>query len=188
MNTIVQINRPMKSVVSNVISAVTRIHCLHTVCFTLFVVLFTLNASAQTLQEYDTMIASMKASPDATIRAAATHLNSLVYEVHPKIYLKNLVQTVTGQTDPVCLQTDDESLGLLVQPQSLYSKVELITVKINGPGDLSFVLNLANLRGFEHLKYVQFLCSYPIDPEVLNAVFTRNAPGVTVCYSVSIPN
>jgi hypothetical protein len=158
------------------------------IIFSLFIAFFALNTSAQTLQEYQTMLAGMNSSTDPVIRAQATHLDSLVFQVQPKIHLVNLVSTVTGGTLPVCLETDDESVGMLSTSVPLYQTVELITVRLNGPDDLNFVLNLTALPGFGSLKYIQFLCGFQCDPQLINALFTTNNPGITVFYFISIPN
>ena len=158
------------------------------VIFTLFIVFFALNTSAQTLQEYRTMIAAMKSSADPGIRSQATHLESLVFQLQPKMHIVNSVSTITGGTSPVCLETDDKSVLLLGTVKPLFQTVELITVRLNGPSDLDFVLNLAALSGFGSLKYVQFLCSFQCDPKVISALFTGNKPGITVFYNISIPN
>lgn len=188
MNTIVKISSQVKLFYSEGSKAGSLRRFVQCISVVLFIVLFALNSSAQTLQEYGVLVAGMNASSDPNVRAEAAHLDSLVFQVHSKMYLKNSVQNFSGQTAPVCLQTDDESIGMLSVTDPLFHTVELITVKINSPGDLNFVLNLANLPGFEQLKYVQFRCSYPCDPEVLSPLFTGNNPGITVFYLISIPN
>jgi hypothetical protein len=156
--------------------------------FIFAVLLSTFSANAQTIHEYGSMITLMNASPDINIRNKAVHLDSLMYKVQPKLYLENLVQTVFGQTDPVCLQTDVKSVSMLNQFEPLFNKVELITVRINGLHDFDFLIDQAQLIGFTHLKYVHFLCSFPCDPESLKPLFIRNNAGITVFYSISIPN
>jgi hypothetical protein len=154
----------------------------------LLMLFFALNISAQTLQEYGDMIATMKASPDPAIRIQADHLDSLVFKTQSKIYIKNFVEEVYGDTPPVCLQTDAQSVGMLSQAKPLYQTVELITINLNGPNDLNFVLDLAALPGFESLKYVHFFCSYECNPQSIGALFLSNNPGITVFYSISIAN
>lgn len=144
--------------------------------------------SAQTLQEYNTMIAVMNASPDSTVRKEAAHLDSLLFQLQTTIFLNNLVQTVVGQSVPVCLQTDDESIGMLSVADPVFAAVELITINIYSPGDLNFVLNLAALPGFQQLKYIQLLCMYQVDPEALATVFTANNPALVIFYNISVPN
>jgi hypothetical protein len=154
----------------------------------LLIVFFALTASAQTLQELGAMLATMNASSDPAIRQQAAHLDSLVFQVQPKIQITNFVLGVTGQAPAVCLESDAQSVGMLINANPLFQEVELITIQLNGPGDLNFILDLANLPGFEHLKYIQFLCSFNSDPQLIQSLFLSNNTGITVFYNISIPN
>jgi hypothetical protein len=182
------INGLLKSRISGNHNAVNFTGKMRIFWFSLLFGFLAMNLHAQVLQEYEMMMASMNASSDPAIRQEAVHLDSLLSQGQPKIYFKNLVQTVTGDTDPVCLVTDNISVGMLSATNPLFSKVELITFRILDPGDLNFVLNLANLPSFEHLKYIQFLCLYQADPENLIPMYTPNDPSISVFYKISIPN
>jgi hypothetical protein len=158
------------------------------VFFSLLMLFFALNISAQTLQEYGEMIATMKASPDPAIVQQAAHLDSLVFKAQSKIFVKNFIEEFIGDPPYVCLQTDAQSVGILGDAKPTYQHVELIKIKLAGQNDLGFVLDLAALPGFEALKYVYFFCSFECDPQAINALFLHNNPEITVFYNISLPN
>jgi len=161
---------------------------MKSVSFSLFMLFFTLTISAQTLQEYGQMIAAMKASPDPVIVQQAAHLDSLVFKIQPKIYISNFVETVSGETAPVCVDSDALSVSMLSESKPLFQTVELIKIRLNVPEDLSFVLDLTALPGFGNLKYVQFFCGYDCNPQAISALFLSNNPGITVFYNISVAN
>jgi hypothetical protein len=157
-------------------------------CFFLFIVFTALKTSAQTLHEFGALCTIMKASSDEIMRNQAKHLDSLMFHEQPKIYVQHYRDQVVGKTPPVSIETDVESLRMLGENKTLYKSIELIIIRLNNPNELGFILDLQALPGFEKLKYVQFLCSFDCKPEMIETVFLKNNPAITVFYNISIPN
>ncbi len=188
MKTTVTITSPERLLPSELIGVHSASRILQHVCLVIFVFLMAMNASSQKLQEYGTMMTKMRTTKNQSVSKEASHLDSLIFHTQPKIYLNTMERQVYGEKAPVCLQTDAKSLSMLSSADPVFNHVELITIKLNNPADIKFKLDMTNLPGFLHLKYVQLLCTYPFSPEELQGLLTGSTPAVTEFYLISLPN
>ena len=144
-------------------------------------------AQGQTVFELRSKLVEMKGSTDSLITKEAVRIESLVYSLQSRLYILQGVEKTYGIVPPVCATVDAQSVNKLKDADSLFSQVELITIKIDKPDDLNLSLDLTALSGFTNLKYVHFLCSFSCAPEDLSKLLTPN-PAVTVFYIVSLPS
>jgi hypothetical protein len=145
------------------------------------------NLNADDAKEFKNAVNTMRASSDAIIQAKAVHIESLVYNLQPKIYIKGGIEKTFEETAPICAEVDAQSVSKLKEADPLFSQVEMITIKINSPEELNFVLDFQTLQSFGMLKYVNFLCSFNCDPALINKSFTNDSEkGITVFYTISI--
>jgi hypothetical protein len=155
----------------------------------LLLIVYATGSSAQGVQELGQAINSMKLSSVKAVQDESIHLNSLVNDLQPTLYINSGVIKTYNNTPCVCADVDILSINKLSESNSLYSQIELIKIRIN-PGDASnLVLNLATLQSFTNLKYVIFLCSFDCNPALINNMYLpASGSGVTVLYQISIPN
>jgi hypothetical protein len=176
---------------SNLFSFATKLRrrAMMSVLLILMLVFSILKTFAQDAKELGTTLSSMKASSDASIQSQAAHIESLIYYLQPKLYINNGVEKKYGEVSPVSVESDAQSVSNLNEVNSLFSQVELITIKLNSPEDLNFVLDISTLHSFVNLKYIQFLCNFNCAPSLINKLFLqKNNSGVTVYYNISIEN
>jgi hypothetical protein len=154
---------------------------------------------AQEVQDLGSRLFVMRGSADAAIKNEADHLNSLVYDSHPTLYGQDGQFIRTGEQFPVRLIVDISTMQLLNTPNSLFSDVEIICIKVEKPSDLNFVLKLADLAGFAKLKYICFQYSFQPCPDQLGnsacalekisgMVQGGNVSGLKTFYSINIDN
>ncbi len=152
-----------------------------------FVFVFGTQTYAQAPVEYRSMIAQMAGSGDTLLVEEAAHIGSLVTDLHPTVYIGDVVRTNNGST-PVRADVKAGSISKLSIENPLFEQVELITIRINSQADLSAQLDLSTIQGFTGLKYVRLLCSFECTAEQLNTIVTGNTAGIKVFYSISIPS
>lgn len=155
--------------------------------FILSLVIIGLSTYGQTAVELKSKLIEMKGSGDTLISKEAARIESLIYNVQPTLYIQQGVERTYGETPPVRVTVDSQSVNNLKDANPLFSKVELITIKIDNTDDLNLSLDLTALSGFTNLKYIHFLCSINCAPEDITKLYTAN-PGVTVFYIVSLPS
>lgn len=156
--------------------------------FFLIITIFAFSATAQSTQELGQAISTMKLSSIKSVQDESSHINSLVNDLQPTVYINNGTIKTFSNAPYICADVDLLSLGTLIQTNSIFSQVELLKIRINA-GDIGSVLNLSNLTSFTNLKYIVFLCSYNCDPVAINNMYTGNSgSGITVFYQISIPN
>lgn len=154
---------------------------------------------AQTLLQLDRQIATMLASPNTAIVNEGQHLQSLVADLHPTLYITKGEFAYYGGDYPVRVECDAASITSLYQPLPSYSGVELIIIKVNSPAELSARLDPARLTAFTQLKYICFLCTFDVCPEFNQSrtcVEDRlspmlSGPGdatIIMLYKVSVPS
>ncbi len=86
-------------------------------------------------------------------------LKDLVYEVQSSVYFYDNVVKTYGST-PVNLYTD--LTGFIRLPQANFQKatIELITIRIDNPSQITGALNLNTLSSFTKLRYVYILTAF----------------------------
>jgi hypothetical protein len=152
----------------------------------LIILLISATLHAQVVMELKSYIEQMKASADPAAASNAAHLEKLVKDIQPTVYINNTI-VANGELQPVCANVKSASIDQLRSDNPLFSGVELIRIRLNSPADLNFILDLSNLPGFTKLKYVYFLCEFKCGIEDIQKLFIPKS-GITVIYMVSIPS
>jgi hypothetical protein len=148
----------------------------------------TQNLFAQDIKEYGSLINIMNNNKQNSGSSDVEHLKSLVFDLLPKIYINDNEEKTFSNEPPVCVNIYGNSTDLLYEENQLFSQVEMITINIDNPSELNFVLDLNKLNGFGNLKYIQFLCSFKCDPLLLNNLIQGEPKTVvTVFYRISLP-
>jgi hypothetical protein len=153
------------------------------------VILFVLTSyclQAQNILELNAMLATSKASTDAAVVANSAHLESLINDLQPTVYIGTSVKS-NGGAQPVCAEIKAADIQKLKTENSLFSQVELITILVNKTSDMNFVLDLAEISSFTNLKYVYFLVEFDCTIKELQKLYVPKT-GITVMYKVSIPS
>jgi hypothetical protein len=151
----------------------------------LIIVISSISLYAQDVVELDVYLTRNNASHDPAINANMKHLESLLEEVQPTIYVSANKITSSG-ANPLCVEVEASANNQLYLGNSLFSQVEVIIIKLKDPADLNFKLDLTKLSGFLSLKYVYFLCEFECRSEEIQKLITPKA-GITTLYKVSIP-
>lgn len=148
--------------------------------------LFSMNIMAQNAIELGPALSSLKITANQDYNV----INSLVYDVHPTVYIQNGIVQSFGNGPAKRVEVSTNSFDDLYETNPVFSEVEIITVKINSKNDLKVPgLNLQNLSHFTNLKYILYLCSINCDPVSINKMFTPEIHGgITIFYQISIPN
>ena len=148
----------------------------------------------RTIRDLNVVIALMQSSDDPDEIAKGNRLKSLAYGILPTIYLRNGIQNLKGEDSPLRIDSDVNSISKLYEDNSLFSKIEYITVRIENENDLNTILDLVRIGNFSHLKYISFLCSFKIcsAPNCEAGVISRMLEGtgnadLEILYTISIP-
>lgn len=141
---------------------------------------------AQDLTELNGYLEQLKSSADPAEVTDALHLESLVSDFQPIIYVgKSIV--AHNEKQPVCAEAKSGSTDGLTTENPLFSQVELITIRLQSASEMNFVLDLSKLISFTNLKYVCFLCEFNCEIEDVQKLFIAKT-GITVTYKISIPS
>jgi hypothetical protein len=146
------------------------------------------SSSAQVVKEMNTMLASMKVSSSIAMQQQAKQIESLVYELHPSVIIKNGEISTYAEAPFVCVDIDAPSIGKILEPNTLFSQAEILTIRINDKNDLSMALDLSNLKGFTNLKYINLLFSFDCPADQVRNLIRIDDSRITVFYIVSIPS
>jgi hypothetical protein len=151
----------------------------------LMIIISRISLNAQDVVELDVFLARNNASHDPAIDANTKHLESLLKEVQPTIFVSANEITSSG-ANPLCVEVEASAINQLYLGNSLFSRVEVMIIRLKDPADLNFKLDLTKLSGFLSLKYVYFLCEFECRSEEIQKLITPKA-GITTLYKVSIP-
>jgi hypothetical protein len=147
---------------------------------------FCLQAQNINIMELDALMISLKASPDSAVVAGSVHLESLINDLQPTVYIGTSVKS-NGGMQPVCAEIKAADIQKLKTENPLFSQVELITIILNKPSDINFVLDLSDLSSFTNLKYVYFLVEFDCTNKEMQKLYLPKT-GISVMYKVSIPS
>jgi hypothetical protein len=142
------------------------------------------SAGAQSVTELTGFLTGQKSSDDPAVVSAAEHLETLLNESKPTVFVSAEITTM-DETPPVRAHVKATAVGKLSLENPLFNEVELITIRLKKSTDMNFVLDLLRVTGFPLLKYVYFLCEFPASPDDLNKLFIAK-PGITVLYKISL--
>jgi len=141
---------------------------------------------AQVIMELNDWLEQSKSSADPVMVSDAIHLEKLIKELQPTVYIANTVIPNSGK-QPVCANAKPGYVDQLSLENPLFSNVELLTIRLKSQADLNFILDLDKLTGFTNLKYVYFICEMNCNIEDVQKLFLPKS-GITVFYKVSIPS
>ena len=86
-------------------------------------------------------------------------LYSLIYDLHPTIYIENNTINQTSDQAPLVLKLEDlNSNSLLSNDNNSFHSIELLYLTIYSTNDLNNYINVANLKSFKNLRYIYILC------------------------------
>ncbi len=146
------------------------------------------------IRDLDETIGRMQSSSDFKVVSEGQHLQSLAYDLHPTLYIRNGNLSNPDGSAPKCVDIDASSVWKLYEDNLQFSEVELITIRIEQPGDLAIVVNLANFQGFTNLKYLCILSTFEIcfSPGCVVTMISPMVQGTDgsealILYKVSIP-
>src|SRR5690606_23049490 len=109
----------------------------------------------------------------------------LLHGNNPTIYMANGdMTTITGPTKPLVLRADQTSLTALCTRDQLYSKVELITIKLNNITELNTPFDVGNIRGFSSLKYIYINCAFECTDQQISNFIINADPELIIYYKV----
>ncbi|HNW75131.1 MAG TPA: hypothetical protein PKN44_15990 [Bacteroidales bacterium] len=160
---------------------------MKTVTTFFLLILSILSGNSQDLRELKAYLGERREADAINRTGDALHLEQLVYPTSNLLYLRNGSIEKTGQS-LASLDTDAPSLRLLTGISTDFADIELIKVRLS-ESDAQDVRTLLEKRnGFNKLKFILFVCEFSCDSVSLQKFLPRNAAGITLLYSVSIPN
>lgn len=149
-------------------------------------ILTSTSLQAQSIMEFSSYLEQAKSSTDPLVVSNIAHLESLINDLQPTVFVGNEIKS-NGTSQPVCAEVKSTDVEKLSAENSLFNQVELITIVLNSPADLNFILDLSKLNSFINLKYVYFLCEFDCKIEETQKLYLPKT-GITVLYKVSIPS
>jgi len=152
----------------------------------LLILFVSLGSQGQSLFELGSKLSEMKMSGDSTVKEEAKRIESLVYDLHPMVYIDKGTEKVFGESNPVRVCVDASSVNNLKENIPLFNSIELITIRLENESDLNFVLDLSDLKAFKNLKYVNFIYCFESKPEDISTLYIPK-PGISVFYHNSVP-
>ena len=114
-----------------------------------------------------------------------THLKHLLHDLQSAVYSKSGEIKVYGDK-PTALYTDINSINSLNTSVSLKNDIEIVTIKIEKPADLSKSIDLNAFSGFENLKYVFITSEIETSPFVINNLIKNDTSKYVLLYKISI--
>lgn len=155
-------------------------------CMVVLFILISANLYSQDIRQLDSFLEQAKVSTDPVLVSEAKHIESLIKELQPTIYINNTIIDNNG-IQPKCAEVDAGSTIELNKENILYNEVELITVKLTTPDDLNFIIDLSKLTGFTNLKSILFLCEFECSIESIQKLYIPKT-GINIFIKVSIPS
>lgn len=114
-------------------------------------------------------------------------LHSLVYDLHPTVYVQDNKIELTPEESPSVLKLENiESFNSISTSTESYIKIELVVIRLNTPSEINTTLDFATLNGFDSLKYILVECSFNCtEPQIRNLISNSN-PDVTIFFHETI--
>ena len=148
----------------------------------------------QEIMHVEEAISEMLASDDPDIFAEGMHLQSLLVDIHPSLYINNGELSPHGSGSPIVLYPDAYSIQELYNTHPLFTQVELITITIHDDQEIPDAVMLDQMTGFPNLQYVYVKFGYdPCQPgsspciaDMLSQVFTGTESPALLLYSKSV--
>jgi len=123
-------------------------------------------ATAQQVLSVDDLIGPANASTESNFVSQDNRLYQLINEENPALYIQDGEFYKIGGKTPVILDLETRSFEAAYKPNADFESIELIRIRINEPADWDYVLNMSQLSSFKNLRYVFYLVTYEICPEL----------------------
>jgi hypothetical protein len=122
---------------------------------------------------------------NSSTRNSANHdqVLDLMDGVQMSIYLTNNGARIYGQT-PICLYTDIASLSLANSSDLRVDNIEMVTIKIDKPSELTSVIDLSTVSRFKNVKYIYFRVGFNFNLPQLRQLIKNCDPKCVLIYSI----
>jgi len=114
-------------------------------------------------------------------------LKSLSKELHPGIYFRNGEMKVKDKA-ATTLYTDIASLENLGKKEFSSSDIEMVTIQLNTPSELTSKIDLTVFNSYPRLKYVRVLAAFPCTTDQLYSTLNNIGDQYRVLLSVEPVN
>jgi hypothetical protein len=155
-------------------------------CIVLLILLISACMQAQDIRELNEYLEQAKKSTDHFDVEYANHIESLVNDLQPRVYISN-TKIQSDEQQPVCAEIKADAIDQLYQMNPTFAQVEFITIMIYNPEELNFILDISKLIGFTNLKTILFVCEFNIETKDVQKLYSSKL-GINVFYKVSIPS
>lgn len=123
-----------------------------------------------------------------------TEFYDLANNLQPTAYVENNTIKIGGNGDHDGLQVvkltfnDAQSFNILNENTN-FGKVELVTIKLLTPADLNNRIDLSEVRGLNRLKYVLIECAFECTPSQIKQFITyQDDSNIRILYKVNKPS
>jgi len=146
------------------------------------------NSTAFELNEYLSLNANNKSSVKLkSSQSPFTPLQVLAYDLVSTVIIENGELKVFGEQPPIKAELFYNSFQTLATPNALFKNVELLVLKLKSEDQLNSSLDFSKIVGFNNLRYVYFLCPFNCSKSQIENIALGIPSGVTLLYSISIP-
>lgn len=163
---------------------------INTLVFSLLMVFASALMSSNQALAQDNPIYQLPDDPNTSRRATASTIvdypEDLLYELEPSIYVKNnaIIETIGANSPKVLKLKDVNSFNLLNTRNSLFRRIEMITINISSPSDLTRSFNVDNIRGFGQLKYIYIKSDFVITENQIRTFIQNADPEISIFYKI----
>lgn len=131
-------------------------------------------ASTVSAQTGSVLLRSDGSSVSSSVSSDA-RLKSLRSDLHPGIYLSE-GETVRREQEATTLFTDMASLPGMDKAVFATKSIEMVTILLDDPSELTSFIDLTPFNGYPILKYIQVRASFPCSTDQLHGML-KNAGG-----------
>lgn len=119
------------------------------------------NGATSNVAKVGKTVLKTQTATDATYTGDLKSFYELDYNLKPTIYIQNntIVNAPDGEVPVKVKMEDTNSFNVLMSNNSIFNKVELITIYVDSPSQLMSSLNVSTLQGFNNLKYIYVQCN-----------------------------
>ena len=113
-------------------------------------------------------------------------INSLVYDLHPTIFISDTEIKTFGQEAPVKAEFNAGNYTSLQTSNPDFNAVKLLTIKANEAANLNANIDVSALTAFRSLKYILIECSFNCNSGEIQNLFS-NLEDIVVLYIIATP-
>ncbi len=143
------------------------------------------DAHPNPIMEVSAYLSSLR-NNNATSRTTTSgleHLENLLYEVQPSVYLSS-GQAKTFGDEPTALYTDVNSLANVSSLVASKESIEIVTIQLERSTDLRMI-DLSLLSSFPNLKYVYLLSTVETTSNTLVNLIQNSENRFVIFYKIS---